>query len=915
MRESQKNRRRIIFPVPPTIVPRPITLPALIFLAYLGVLFAVAQYAERYRPRSTALTYALSLTVYCTAWTFLGSVGRAATAGLSFLPIYLGPLFVIPFFWAIVGKTIRISKAERLSSLADFLSARFGQSRTVGAFVALFLLVSVVPYIALQIKAIAGVFRLLGGAETAVAAASFFRDEAFYLTVALGIFIVGYGVRRLDPNERHSGIVAAIGFEAVFKLCAFLAGGIYVTYGLFNGFRDIFGRFTQVQGVENMGQWLWEATPLSLWDWVWLTFISMVAFVLLPRQYHVAVVENEDEKHTRGAGWFFTLYLVLINVFVIPIALGGLLVFGGEGINPDYFILDLPLINGERVLAFAVGLGGFAAATGMAIVSTIALSLMLTNGVVLPLGLAYAQRRFQKTEDLGRTLLTVRRGMIILVLLLAYGYFRLVAADISLVSIGLISFAAVAQFAPAYLGALYWKWTSKVGVLLGLILGFAVWTYTLAVPTLAEAGIIGNGWVVNGPFGVRALRPEHLFFDVDVHPVVNGASWSLLFNVLGVTLGSAFARPSALELSQAALFVDFDEQVVTRSARDARRRSAQTKELHDLLLRFIGPDAARDLIARFPGARGRQAPPELIQATERQLAGLVGAASARTLLRGVITEEPVPIEEVIDILRRTTETVRYNQVLQRQKRELQHLTDELRSANRRLRDLDQLKAEFIATITHELRTPVTSIKSLAAILEKETGMDPAQRAAFLRIIVNESERLSRLVQQTLEAETIDQAPASSSYHRTRVRALALETLDSLRVLADERGGTLRLDLPDDDVTVDIPPDRLRQVFVNLVGNAVKFIPAGEGVITLAGRTTGDHLELSVTDNGPGVPPAQAEHIFDRFVQVHDAERGKPNGTGLGLYITRRIVERAGGRIRLDAGYTGGARFVLDLPVA
>ena len=820
-----------------------------------------------------------------------------------------------------MGKTVRICKAERLSNLSDFLSARYGQSRLLGGLVAGFLTISVVPYIALQIKATAAIYSILRGSEPAVAE-GLLTDEAFWLTLCLALFVVLYGVRRLDPNERHAGIVAAISFEAVFKLVAFLTAGVYIIFILYDGLGDVFGRMTQVPGM-GVEQWTVGGTSLSWYDWIWLTLISASAVLLLPRQFHVAVVEVADEAHISKGAWQFPLYLILINLFVIPIAAAGLVTFSGGGESPDYLILQLPQLAGAYWLVALVGLGGFAAATGMVVVSTIALSLMITNGIIVPLGLRLTGTDLRGRRDLQRLLLNIRRVVILVVLLLAYAYYHLLSAEVSLVSIGLISFAAVAQFTPAFIGALYLKWVNRDGVIAGLVWGFTWWGITLALPTLASYSPLIQSWLTDGLMGVPWLRIDNLF-NLDMHPVVNGASWSLLINCFGILFISKISASRPVELSQAALFVDFDQQSLTGAARAARRRNAQIQDIQKLLTRFVGATTARLTIERYaPGPR-KQAPPELIVAAERQLAGLVGSASAATLMRGVVREEPIPLDEVVAILRRTSETVRYNQLLERQKEELQALTEELRMANQRLRALDALKAEFIATITHELRTPVTSIKSLAAIVQEDTEMDEQQRGAFLKIIVNESERLGRLVQQVLDAESLDQpktkgAAGSKVVAPVNIIDLLQETLDGLMVLVEQREADLSVSSSPMPLYVRIPADRFRQIVVNLVGNALKFIPAdgsGRIAVTLRESTLSEGVvELVIQDNGPGVPKDQAEFIFDQFAQVHDRERGKPDGSGLGLFISRKIAEQSGGSLRLDQDYLEGAAFILRLPAA
>ncbi len=624
-------------------------------VAYLAVLFAVALHADRRADAGRSLigngtVYALSLAVYCTSWTYYGSVGRASTTGVEFLAIYLGPSLVLPLGWSVLRKIIRISRRNRITSLADFISARYGKSTSLGALVTVIAVFGVVPYIALQLKAVSDTFEIIRRhpAITATSAdlskVPILQDTALYAALFLAGFTILFGTRHLDATERHEGMVAAIAFDSIVKLVAFLAVGFFITFGLYGGFSDLFTRAADAHlrtlfvlgGNDGYG------------GWIWLIILSMLAVVLLPRQWQIAVVENVDERHLNRAIWLFPLYLLVINIFVLPIAAAGLLRFGGT-VNADTYVLALPMAGGQQALAMLVFVGGLSAATGMVIVETVALSTMVSNSLVMPL-LLRANRQLVQRADVTSLVLGIRRATIVFVLLLGYAYFRLAGEGTALVSIGLVSFAAVAQFAPAIVGGLFWKGGTRNGVLVGLLGGFAAWAYTLLFPTFADAGWLPASVLRDGPFGIRALAPQHLFGLSGMDPTSHGMFWSMLVNVGAYVAVSLAGRPSAAERAQAVLFVE----ALTDPERPRRwRRPASIGELHNLLERFVGPVRAEETVRAYratPPADAATASSELVQQVETVLAGSVGSASARLVVAAVAGEEELRMDEVMEMI-------------------------------------------------------------------------------------------------------------------------------------------------------------------------------------------------------------------------------------------------------------------------
>ena len=450
---------------------------------YVGLLFAIALYGDKRANSGRSIIanpyiYTLSLAVYCTSWTFYGSVGRAATSGIGFLPIYLGPTLMAALWWYVLLKMVRISKAHRITSIADFIASRYGKSHLLGGLVTIIAVLGIVPYIALQLKAISASFStILQYPNSLVSAAPdalpFLQDNTFYVAMLLAVFTILFGTRHLDATERHEGLVAAIAFESIVKLIAFIAVGLFVTFGMFDGFDDLFSRATAIPELNAL--LVQGGAAGNYTTWASLTVLSMLAIILLPRQFQVAVVENVNERHLNKAIWLFPLYLLAINIFVLPIALGGLMHFPAGTVDADTFVLTLPLSEGQTWLALLAFVGGLSASTGMVIVETIALSTMVCNDLVMPILLRLKALRLTERADLSNLLIGIRRAAIVLVLALGYVYFYLAGEAYALVSIGLISFSAVAQFAPAMLGGLFWKGGTRLGALTGLSAGFLIW--------------------------------------------------------------------------------------------------------------------------------------------------------------------------------------------------------------------------------------------------------------------------------------------------------------------------------------------------------------------------------------------------------------------------------------------------------
>jgi Na+/proline symporter/nitrogen-specific signal transduction histidine kinase len=896
----------------------------LVSVVYLAALFAVATWADRRAERGRSLlrnpyTYTLSLALYCSAWTFYGSVGLASREGLAFLPVYLGPTLAALLFPSVLRKILRVAKAQGITSIADFVAARYGKSVVMGGLVTLVAVLAAVPYIALQLKAVAASVAAIlpdGGATLPDQGGA---DVALLVALVLAVFAIFFGARHIDATERHEGMVVAVALESVIKLAAFLAVGAFVTWGLFGGFGDLLARYAAAGRAPalTVGG---AAGGLGYADWLLLTLLSGLAFLVLPRQFQVAVIENVDEDHVRAASWLLPLYLLAINVFVLPLAMAGTLLGAGDG---DLYVLRVPLAAGHEWLALVAYVGGLSAAAAMVIVATVALSTMISNDLVMPalLRLELLGLRRRAGGDLSGLIVNVRRASILLMLALAYGFSRLVAGHYGLANIGFIAFAGVAQFAPPILLGLYWRGASLAGAIPGLLAGVAVWAYTLVLPALAEAGLADPAILGSGPAGIALLRPQALLGLEGLDPIAHAVLWSLAANATLLVLGSLLGRPGTLERLQAARFVDADREDLAGGAPRLWRGEAQVAALRGLLTRFLGKDRADVVFAMDARRRGHALPlagpadAALIQLTERQLARGIGAASARIVVGSVVRGDEIGPGDLMEILDEASQVMEYSRRLEQKSAALERATAELRLAYDRLRQLDELKDEFVATVSHELRTPLTSIRSFSEILLDTPDLAEEERRHFLQIVVREADRLTRLVNDVLDIAKIESGLMEWRLADHDLRGVLEDAVGSVGGLAAERRVAVRTDLKAPAAPVHVDRDRLVQVAVNLLSNAAKFAPEGEGqVLVQLLRHDGTFL-VRVEDNGPGVPEPYREAVFEKFRQVGDEVRGKPKGTGLGLTISRQIIERFGGRIWVEEASLGGAAVCFTLPAA
>ena len=876
-------------------------------LLYVAVLFGVAFYAERRAALGfggwlhSPIVYTLSLSIYCTAWTFYGAVGYAARSGVEFVTIYLGPTLVMVGWWWVLRRLVRIGRSQRITSIADLISSRFGKSTSLGVIVTLLAVVATTPYIALQLQSVTLSFAVFSNAGGQAWGHEELNGAAIVVAIGLATFTVFFGTRNLDANERHHGIVMAIAVEAVVKLVALLAVGIFVVWGIAGG---------PAQMLQQI-----DASPISHWEqdgsrWIGLIFVSGAAFICLPRMFQVLVVENVDERHLNIAGWAFPTYLFLMSLFVVPIAVVGLNLMPA-GANPDLFVLTVPLSQGRDGLAMVSFLGGFSSATSMVIVSTIALSTMVSNHIVLPVWLnAHKGQGAKVSGDVRSVILRSRRISIAAVLTLGYLYYRISGGGTALAAIGLVSFSGVIQIFPVLLGGIFWRGATRIGAAMGLLTGFAVWGWTLFLPSFGDGAIISHAAMQHGPFGIIWLRPDALFGIEGMDPLVHGIMWSMILNALVFFIGSIFSFPTPLERLQGAQFVN----VFDYSVGSARWRSsvAGAEDLLIMSQRILGGNEAQALFQREAKSQGKagylpDVTSDFIERLERELAGSVGAATAHAMIGQLTEGSSVSVEDLIAVADEAAQILEYSNRLEAKSAEQEQTARALRDANEKLTTLSVQKDAFLSQISHELRTPMTSIRSFSEIL-RDGETTAAQQGHYAGIIHDETLRLTRLLDDLLDLSVLANGQVTLQDQNGNLRDLIDRAVDvsggdgdGMRILRDRSGESfeLRTDL-----------DRLGQVFINLITNARKYCDAKSPMLKIkVGLVAGQHV-VDFIDNGTGIQVGNQQMIFEKFSRV--ADQSKAGGAGLGLAICREIMQRLGGQISYLPGQ-GGAAFRVVLP--
>lgn len=860
-------------------------------LGYVALLFAIAfivDYRTRQKPISwlhSPVVYTLSISIYCTSWTFYGAVGSAARNGLEFITIYLGPTLVFVGWWWLLRKLVRIGRAHRITSIADLISSRYGKSPSLAVLVTIIAVIATTPYIALQLQSVTRSYQVIAGEADGVTA-------AFWIAAGMALFTILFGTRNLDANERHHGVVAAIALEAIVKLVALIAVGVFVTYGVAGGFRDVFANVTPeaIQGADGI------FGP----RWVTLTFLSAAAIICLPRQFQVTVVENIEERHLSTASWLFPLYMFGMTLFIMPIALIGLKVMP-EGANPDLFVLSIPLAEGRQDLALLAFLGGFSSATSMVIVAAIAVSTMVSNHVVMPIALRLMAYRNAVSGDVRNLLLISRRISIAAILGLGFLYFQVNGGSDALAAIGLIAFVGAAQFLPSLIGGIFWRGATRTGAISGLLIGSALWAYTLFLPSFGGDFILSVSVLNEGPWGIQFLRPQALLGQTGLDPLVHAVVWSIGLNTLTFLVVSSLSDAGVLERLQGTLFVD-----VYRSAGGAPSSfvpgMANSEDLFVLAQRILGDGPARRLFDELAQTQGLttglpHATDTLIARLEREFAGSIGAASAHAMVTRIAGRQTVGMTELIDIADETQQLIETSRQLEDKSAELERAAEQLRDVNQRLRALDAQKDEFLSQVSHELRTPMTSIRSFSEILMGEADVTGPEREKFVSIIHDETIRLTRLLDEILDISRLEAGTLDLELAPMDANAAITSAIDTMSGITRNAGVEISFAAGPGSGRISANSDRVRQVLINILSNAVKYNTASNPKIDLRTHSGDDALYVDIIDNGGGVTREDVAMFFEKFSRGSGADNR--DGAGLGLPISRAIMRAMNGDLTVE----------------
>ena len=883
----------------------------IILSCYLAVLFFIAHWAEKKgnsKWTNNPYIYTLSLAVYCTAWTYYGSIGVAADSGLSYLPIYLGPIIIAPSWILILKKIIRISRVNKVSSIADFISLRYGNSRFLGAIVTIICLTGILPYIALQLKAISETFHVV----TKTKASSFiFYDTTTYVAIALALFASYYGTRYVDASEKRKGIVTAVAMESILKLVFFVIIGVYVTFFVFDGFDDIYQKAKVLEHFQEKNTI--GGLPQAI-NWFLLCLLSMFAIFLLPRQFQVSVIENNRENHINTAVWLFPLYLLIFNIFVYPIAWGGNILFDGQHVNSDTYSLLIPQFFDNKTLTVIVFLGGFSAAISMIVVSSIGLSTMVTNNVLIPYNLL-GKLKSEGTIS-NRTIVNSRKIGIFSLIIVSYLIYRVFGLDYNLVSIGMVAFVIISQLAPAFFGALYWRRGSRLGAVYSVLVGFIICIYTLLVPYAIGLSNSSSTFISEGFMGIHLLKPFQLFGLDYLQPVPHALFWSLMFNTMTYFAVSVSFKGNYRERNYAEMFVDINKYITNHENAFIWKGTAYRNDIEKVLIRFLGEERTKRAMNIFNlkynvDKNQELADARLIKFSENLLTGHIGTASARILIASVVKEEKITLPEVLKILEESKENIIINKKLTETSNELKVISAKLQLANESLVKKDKQKDEFLDTVTHELRTPITAIRAASEILHDDDEIPEELKKQFLQNIISESDRLNRLIDKILDLEKFETGKQTIHQATSNLIATIENAIEPLQHLIKNKNISVYIESRE-EVEAYYDEDRIFQVMTNLIANAIKFCPESEGLITIQVIDKGEYIQTTVQDNGKGINPNDFDAIFDKFYQSTNQNIKKPVGSGLGLAICKQIIEHHKSKIWAEPSVKG-ASIVFTLP--
>ena len=859
-----------------------------IIMLYLALLFFIAFWAEKRKSNFWAnnpYVYSLSLAVYCTAWTYYGSIGVAANQGLEYLAIYIGPIIIIPAWIVINSKIIRISRVNKISSIADFISLRYGNSRSFGAIISVVCILAIIPYIGLQIKAISDTFHLVTKSENPN---NIFTDTATYVVLLIAIFSSYYGTRYVDASEKRLGIISAVAVESFLKLIFFVILGIFVTYGIFNGFDDIYEKaknlpeFTQRNSFNGLE---------GSFNWMLTSMLSMTAIFLLPRQFHTTIIENRKENHLKTAIWVFPLYLLIFNFFVFPIAWGGKILFLGQNVNPELFPILIPQKFGSILISVIVFLGGLSASISMIIISSVTLSIMLSNNVIIPYGWIDTFKTKNDTFN-NKNIVNIRKVSIFLLIITAFVFYKYLILESSLFSVGLVSFVLIAQLAPSFFGAIFWRRGTYTGAVIGLILGILICYINLIIPQYLKA--------INPELAINQYRILQFFKIPYLETIPQVFFWSLLANATVFTIISVSSKGNYRERNYAEIYVDINRYIQNHEGAYIWKGKANVSDIRRILVKFLGDKKTKQALKIFNlkyniDDENDTADSRFIKFSENLLSGRIGTASAKILIEGVTKEDKISLPEVLKILEESKENITLNRKLTEQSRQLRRLSDDLRSANSSLIEKDKQKDDFLDSVTHELRTPITAIRAAGEILLDDDDIPLEIKKDFLENIISESDRLNEIINDILYLDKLESGTIKLNINKNNIIDTYHKALKPIYHLIQQKNlhhSEINL-LNDNEFYYD--EARIIQVFQNILGNAYKFTEES-GMIQVKFQEKDNLLKIGIFNTGKKIPDEDIDLIFDKFYQSKHQNIRKPVGTGLGLAICKKIIDAHQGKI-------------------
>lgn len=873
-----------------------------IIMLYLALLFFIAFWAEKKKSNFWAnnpYIYSLSLAVYCTAWTYYGSIGVAANQGLEYLAIYIGPIIIIPAWILINTKIIRISRVHKISSIADFISMRYGNSRSFGAIISAVCILAIIPYIGLQIKAISDTFHQITQTE---ATRNVFTDTVTYVVILIAIFSSYYGTRYVDASEKRLGIISAVAVESFLKLIFFVILGLFVTYGIFNGFDDI---YIQASKLEDFARKNTFNGLEGSFNWMLTSLLSMSAIFLLPRQFHTTIIENRKEKHLKTAIWLFPLYLLIFNFFVFPIAWGGKILFQGQDVNPELYSILIPQKFGNMLIAVMVFLGGLSASISMIIISSISLSVMLSNNVIIPYG--WIDTFKKKSENFNtKNIVNIRKISIFTLIIFAFIFYKYLIVQSSLFSVGLISFVLIAQLGPSFFAAIFWKRGNYTGAIAGIIAGILICYINLIIPQYIKT--------INPDFSLN----QYQFFNFFKIPYLSTISqvffWSILANTTLFLIISVSSKGDYRERNYAEIYVDINKYIQDHEGAYIWRGKANVSDIEKILVRFLGEKKTKQALKIFNlkyniTDETDTADARLIKFSENLLAGRIGTASSKILVEGVTKEDKISLPEVLKILEESKENIALNRKLTEQSRQLRKLSDDLQVANTNLIEKDKQKDDFLDSVAHELRTPITAIRAAGEILLDDEDIPNEIKKEFLGNIISESDRLNEIINDILYLDKLETGTIQLNIQKNNIVETYHKALKPLQHLIQKKNiHHSEIDLLNQKMYI-FDEARIIQVFQNILGNAFKFTEEG-GMIQAKFQEFENQLKISIFNTGKRVPEEDIELIFDKFYQSKNQNIRKPVGTGLGLAICKKIIDAHKGNIYAENKEIGVTFYIL-----